>query len=134
MEYPDKYVRPLEYLKVRLLEIQNADIPQTEKGWVNKIGREASSIHEQIRQYAIEKIDLYLIDVLDYICDLVLVKGDHRNEEPLINELIDDSRNAFEKISELIKIMDRFMANTDTLEIKVLSRKIRDNMKKANEK
>jgi hypothetical protein len=132
MEYPDKETKPEAYIGQRLLEIQRANIPLPERDWAYKMGKYASCIIEESKFYDFNYAHLYIIDALDYVCDLILKKGENKNEEPILKELVEDSTKVHEKISELVIIIDRIIANTDSLEIKVVSKDIIDHMKDAN--
>jgi hypothetical protein len=134
MEYPDKNTKPEAYIGQKLLEIQRADLSEEERGLAYKLGECAITLIEQEESDNIKTPYQNIIDVLEFVCSLLLKKRYNKNEIPEVKkivdyskEIIDYSRKSDEAgVRETIK---KIKAKKNRLEAKVLSQEIINNMK-----
>jgi hypothetical protein len=128
MEYPDKDESPLLYIQKRFGNTRKCTAPSDEKEWAHKICGEVYAYLE-----AQDKCDdLYIIDVVDAICNLVESSGTHEEYTGIVIDLFNECRRFREKMCEMQPIIDNIKKMKDTLESKVTLKEIIKEMKRAN--
>jgi hypothetical protein len=132
MEYPDKDDEPYEYAKERLKEIQRLNISPELRNLADRIGRQFFGIGKEVESFYIEESYQYVLDALDVVCEVILKNKNKENKIPIIKELTYDSEKVFEKIEEIEVLLEKIVANTKTLEAKVVSEEIISQIGKPN--
>jgi hypothetical protein len=134
MEYPDKEEEPYRYAEEKLKEVQRStDISKEERELIYRIGRGFFCVSREVENFYIEESYIYLLDTLEVVCNLILKKRNNQNKIPIIKELADDSEKVFEKVEEVGKLIGRIIKNTKSLESKIVSDDIINQMKIRNQ-
>jgi hypothetical protein len=132
MEYPDKERKPIEYINARLDELRRSHLPIAEREWAHKIGGEVAATIDKLDNFDVEDNVLYLVDAVETVCDLIWNRENHEYEVPFVQDLIEEVRKFREGVFELEKISERISKSRQTIEMRVVSKSLINNMKASN--
>jgi hypothetical protein len=130
MEHPSKEEEPFRYVERRLDEMQKEIIPKEERDIINEIADSFYGIADEVCVDYLDDSHMYVLNVLDKICDLYRERGRANNQEiEIMKKIAVNSKELFKIVKGLGTLLEELVEDGNTLEAKSVSESIIEQMR-----